>query len=217
MFHKLSGVIFDFDGVLTDSLATHSQAWNEAYKVLFGNYPPVNNRSELTGRSSLKIAEYLCSLEQHDGRAEDLAEAKLRILLSGELPPLFEGVNELFQLLTTRNIPFGVGSNAPSAFIRKTLEQCPCAPSVVRGYETVVTPKPAPDLFLEVAKELFLSPYQFESVIVVEDSPTGIEAAVAANMMPVGVLTTHQESQLKKAGAAIVLPSLRELINLLSQ
>ncbi len=215
MFSNISAVIFDFDGVLTDSLSTHSRAWNEAYRSMFGDYPKITDRSELTGRSSFKIAEALCSLENRTDRTADLVQAKLELLLSGDLPPLFEGVNELFELLTKRNIPFGVGSNAPSAFIRKTLEQCPFAPTVVRGYETVVNPKPAPDLFLAVAEELKLSPDLFGSTIVVEDSPTGIEAAITANMIPVAVLTTHREEQLRSTGAHTIVRSLLELIELL--
>jgi sugar-phosphatase len=61
--------------------------------------------------------------------------------------------------------------------------------------------KPAPDVFLIGAERLGVAP---AGCAVIEDAPVGIRAAVAAGMLPVGVATTHPESELREAGAAHV-------------
>jgi beta-phosphoglucomutase len=50
----------------------------------------------------------------------------------------------------------------------------------------VTRPKPAPDVYLRAASELGVAP---RHCIVFEDSPVGVEAARAAGMRVVGVLT----------------------------
>ena len=62
--------------------------------------------------------------------------------------------------------------------------------------------KPAPDVFLIAAKRLGAPPAR---CAVIEDAPVGIRAAVAAEMFAVGVAATHPESDLREAGAALVL------------
>ena len=59
----------------------------------------------------------------------------------------------------------------------------------VNGLE-VTRPKPFPDVYLEAARRLKRQPAE---CIVFEDSPTGLEAAIAAGMRVVGVETTSTD------------------------
>jgi beta-phosphoglucomutase len=70
---------------------------------------------------------------------------------------------------------------------------------IADGY-SVKQPKPAPDLFLFAARELGLEPQQ---CVVVEDAAAGIEAALAAGMLAVGLGPAERVGE-----AHIVLPSL---------
>jgi len=73
--------------------------------------------------------------------------------------------------------------------------------------------KPAPDLFLHTAAALCVEPAE---CVVVEDSPRGVAAAVAAGMIPIGFVGGGNAAgglaaALASAGAAAVIADMREL------
>lgn len=75
--------------------------------------------------------------------------------------------------------------------------------TLVTVKHSVSQPKPAPDLFLYAAEQLGLSPSQ---CLVVEDAQAGVEAAIAAGMLAVGL------GPVERVGKAhIVLPSLADI------
>jgi HAD superfamily hydrolase (TIGR01509 family) len=74
------------------------------------------------------------------------------------------------------------------------------AHSVARG-------KPHPDLFLHAASTIGAEP---SDCVVVEDTPSGVSAAVAAGMRAIGYAADSDEAALRRAGAEII-QSLEEL------
>jgi len=73
--------------------------------------------------------------------------------------------------------------------------------------------KPAPDLFVYAAQHLTTAP---ERCIVVEDSPAGIDAAVAAGMTAIGFsggshCGPDHGARLQARGAGRVIAEMREL------
>jgi len=77
--------------------------------------------------------------------------------------------------------------------------------------ESVPRGKPHPDLFLHAAEAMGAKP---SACAVVEDSPSGVTAAVAAGMRALGFAADSDEQALRRAGAE-VLYSLAELPALL--
>ena len=67
--------------------------------------------------------------------------------------------------------------------------------AIVSG-DDVTRGKPAPDIFLKAAERIGLPP---EECVVFEDAPAGVEAARSAGMRVVGVLTTHDPHDLRRA------------------
>jgi beta-phosphoglucomutase-like phosphatase (HAD superfamily) len=73
--------------------------------------------------------------------------------------------------------------------------------------------KPAPDLFLYAAQRLGAEP---DRCLVIEDSPAGIEAAVAAGMTAIGFsggshCGPEHGARLQACGATLVIADMREL------
>jgi beta-phosphoglucomutase-like phosphatase (HAD superfamily) len=73
--------------------------------------------------------------------------------------------------------------------------------------------KPAPDLFLHAARRMRVRPPE---CIVVEDSPAGVSAAVAAGMTPIGFVggshsSIEHANQLTAAGAHTIVTDMRQL------
>jgi HAD superfamily hydrolase (TIGR01509 family) len=87
------------------------------------------------------------------------------------------------------DLPKAVASNAEPQNIDFVLDRFDLRryfPVTVNGMQ-VARPKPFPDVYLEAARQLNAAP---GSCIVFEDSPTGVQAARAAGMRVVGVVTT---------------------------
>lgn len=102
--------------------------------------------------------------------------------------PLIPGVVDVLDALDAAGIPYGIGSNGSDAKLKTTLSQHPAVAArfgAVLSGQTLGRPKPAPDLYLAVARELQVDP---EMCVVVEDSPTGARAAAAAGMRCYGYL-----------------------------
>jgi HAD superfamily hydrolase (TIGR01509 family) len=72
--------------------------------------------------------------------------------------------------------------------------------------------KPAPDLFLQAASSVGAEP---AVCVVVEDTPSGVTAAVSAGMRSIGYAADSDEQALRDAGATEILHSLDRLPRLL--
>jgi len=75
------------------------------------------------------------------------------------------------------------------------------APDALFSAEAVARGKPHPDLFLHAARQMGVAP---ERCVVVEDSPSGVHAAVAAEMEVFGFAADSDEAALRAAGAEIL-------------
>ncbi|HXE52470.1 MAG TPA: HAD family phosphatase [Tepidisphaeraceae bacterium] len=195
--------IFDMDGVLVLTEEAHWKSWLEAakprevelsyaaFKSCFGRVNPDCIPILFGSRSpddSIAIA--------------DEKEAAFRRIVSQRVP-LVPGIVELLTALQQLGVRLGVGSSGPPENVKALVEGGRIAlffRATVDGSE-VRRGKPAPDVFLTCAQRLEVSP---TGCAVIEDAPVGIRAAVAADMLAIGVATTHPEAELRQAGAAHV-------------
>lgn len=197
---KPAGIIFDFDGVVVDSLAVHLRAWKTAYFDLFKL--PLDNTDGLTGRSTSAIAEILASRAGQPHHKLELAELKRSVLRESRASILpIPGALEAFAWLKQRAIPFGIASNAPRAFILQTLQDLQVDVDHIFGIDDVPRPKPEPDGFLMCARSIGITFLDHSRTIVFEDSIHGLKAAVTAGMHPIGVTTQNTSEDLIAGGA----------------
>ncbi len=205
----IAGVVFDFDGVLVDSLAVHRESWMLAFHEVLGCDLPQVPKEEIAGKSTYEIGAAFCRYAGAPERGREVAEAKIRILESKALlPEALPGAAEVTEALRMRGIPYGIASNAPGSYVRRVAETLSLNPQVALGFEDVRSPKPDPGAYITCAQRLGFSEVDRGRILVCEDSVPGLKAALSAGMRTLAVTTTAHAGQLKRLGAEIIADNL---------
>jgi HAD superfamily hydrolase (TIGR01509 family) len=192
---RLAAVIFDCDGTLVDSEPLARVAWERSlaphgYEIDDGEY------AGLVGLPYARVhaffAERVPGLEAPDAFWE-LYSGRLFELIDTELVP-FDDALETVRGLAERGVAVAVASSSPRARLDRTLARAGLADAFavsVAGDE-VAHGKPAPDMFLATAERLGVEPSR---CAVIEDSPPGVAAGLAAGMTTVGVARSAAEAR----------------------
>jgi HAD superfamily hydrolase (TIGR01509 family) len=181
-------VVFDNDGLLLDT----ESVWTRAERDLFDRHGAeftAADKRELVGTSAAIAGRLLEQRLGLPGRAAELIE-ELNALVVAELEHGVEamvGARELLRALAERGTPIGLVSNSPLVFVRRSLELAGFEDSfdVVLSAHEVAAPKPAPEPYLEACRRLGVE--AGPAVVALEDSPTGVAAAVAAGLTVIGI------------------------------
>lgn len=204
------GFLFDFDGVVVDSFASHRAAWKSAFKELFHEELPAFPM-ELAGGSPHKIATYYASTVGKENQSNDLYLLKDEHLDKFfQVPELLPGIREITAFLKENKIPYGIASNATRQFLKNSIYHLNIDFETYFGVQDYKKPKPAPEAYITLANELGFETPDFKDIWVFEDSLTGTTAAKLAGMVPIGILTQYSESELKGAGSQFVFPTVLE-------
>ena len=205
-------VIFDCDGVLVDS----EVITNAVFATMLGELGAVVTLQYLfehfMGHSMAHCLTLVRELLGRDPPDEFLVEYRRRSSRALEEVVAVPGIE---QVLDALDVPSCVASNGPHDKMRRTLEITGLLPrfeSRLFSADDVGRPKPAPDLFLFAASRMNAAP---ERTAVVEDSPAGVTAALAAGMKAYGYAGRMPAGRLIGAGAAVVFEDMRELCALL--
>jgi HAD superfamily hydrolase (TIGR01509 family) len=180
---KFQSVIFDFDGILVDTEWAIYQAWKRTFEAHgqrlpldiytrcigsdFATWSPKTHLEELTGHA----------FDWHDLDTRRQHEIEAELTHEGPM----HGAIEFLEFLQNAQIPTAVASSSSRHWVDGWLNRLDLAKNfhavVCRGDAPRI--KPAPDLFLEAAKQLSTAP---EHCLVIEDSMNGLKAAKAAGM-----------------------------------
>ncbi|MGY0068915.1 HAD family hydrolase [Streptomyces sp. QTS137] len=208
-------VIFDNDGVLVDSEPISNRLL-AGYLTELG-YPTSYEESirDYMGSAMHRVHDLV---EERTGQRlpddfDDVFHGRVFAAFERELKPV-AGAVEVLETLTADRVPYCVASSGSHERIRvghRTTgldrwfedERIFSSQDVGRG-------KPAPDLFLYAAERMGVAP---ERCVVVEDSPLGVQAAVAAGMDVYGF--TSMTPAEKLAGATQLFSHPAELPGLL--
>jgi len=195
-------VLFDCDGVLVDSERLVCRV--EAELLTRWGWPLSANevRAQFQGRSFASIAR---SIEQKlAGKLPEdwmyLWAMETAELFRAELREI-SGVRAVLEQLVRQGTPIGVASQSPLPRVRISLGVCDLGRyfgTRVFSASMVARPKPAPDLYLHAAAELGQAP---ERCLVIEDSVSGVRAAVAAGMRVFGYAADADAEALAAEGA----------------
>ena len=211
---KPAAHIFDFDGVVVDSISMHLKAWDGAIATTFSQVIDSDLRRSLIGMSTREISELLAKKYGNASQRDALASLKRELLNEiMDNVPFLPGAIEAFALLEKLGSPYGIASNAPLDFINKALAEAGVKVATIVGIENSGRPKPHPDPFLTCAKMLGIDFKSHERCLVFEDSKHGLRAAHSAGMIPIGLETQHDAAYLKSFGARFTCRNLQDAID----
>ncbi|MCC0782849.1 beta-phosphoglucomutase [Clostridioides sp. ES-S-0108-01] len=188
----MKAVLFDLDGVITDTAKYHFEAWRDIAKSLdieidetFNEKLKGISREESLDRILIcanKVDSY--TKEEKLRMCEEKNKTYIKLIGSLTSKDILPGISKLIKELRENNIKLGIASaskNAPKileSLGRKDEFDCIVNPSLLeRG-------KPYPDIFIEGSKMLNLEQHD---CIGIEDSYSGIKAINDANMTSIGV------------------------------
>ncbi len=205
----LRSVIFDFDGVITDSEILHLRAFN---KVLARFNLEIDKKDYYTnylGYTDADCFERLIAdglLEVDKRQIPEMIEQKNHVFeeLARTEGKTIEGVREFLNMLAQNNVPMAICSGALLTEIELLLDDAGLRHffAVIVSAEHVKKGKPHPDGFLITLKKLNKGrsdPIKAEQCIVIEDSLWGLQAAKAAGMHSVAVTNSYDAEQLHLA------------------
>uniref|UniRef100_UPI003F6BABBC HAD family hydrolase n=1 Tax=Polaribacter sp. TaxID=1920175 RepID=UPI003F6BABBC len=139
------GFLFDFDGVVVHSFKSHGNAWSSAFKELF-NKEITPFPKHLSGKSPMVIAAHYCSVISEEKRAEELFLLKdIHLDKYFTKPDVLPGVREITNYLSSKNIPYGIASNATKQFLKNSVEKLDLNFTTVFGVQDYEKPKPDPE------------------------------------------------------------------------
>ncbi|MFC1655597.1 HAD family hydrolase [Patescibacteria group bacterium] len=199
-------VLFDMDGVIIDSEPVRQAQEKELFKKLGMNVTDEEHQSYV-GTTSEGMWQGIKSNHDTPHSVKELVEMEQSNYLShleeyNDQYPM-PGVVDLIKNLHENSMTLVVASSACMKNIEvvvKKFELEKYFTKLVSG-EEVPKGKPAPDVFLEAAKQINMTP---EQCVVIEDAMNGIAAAKAAEMKCIGISSPHRTPQdLSKADLVV--------------
>lgn len=188
----IQGVIFDLDGVITDTAHLHFLAWKALGDSLGVEITlELNERLKGLGRQetlTLILKEAGLYDKYTEAERQALAERKNRAYVASleNLTPqdLLPGIGDCLQDLQKRGIKIGLASSSQNAgLIIKKLGLEPYFDAMVDP-RSLSKGKPDPEIYLKAAAALGLRPAKCAGV---EDARAGLEAIRAAGMTAIAL------------------------------
>ena len=209
--NEIAAVIFDLDGVLLDSEAAWVEVKKEYTEESGGRWQE-RAQLDMLGMSSIEWSRYMhdelgvpISPERISSEVADRVARRYR-----EHLPLLPGAVEAVRSLA-RRWPLALATSSNRNVIDLALEKSGLTDAFAAtvSSEEVERGKPAPDVYLEAARRLEVTP---PTCVAIEDSANGIRSAHAAQMAVIAVPNKDFPPQPDAlALAALVLDSLEEL------
>ncbi len=184
----IKAIIFDLDGVITDTAEFHYQSWQQMADEESLDFSREKNE-QLRGVSRRRSLEIILDgkelpekeMQRLMDKKNGYYQEKLKQMTPDDMLP---GARELVDETRDRGLKTAIASASRNAkTVIEALKIGHLFDTISDGH-SVENPKPAPDLFLHTAEKLNLNP---EECAVLEDAEAGIDAALAAGMTAVGI------------------------------
>lgn len=233
-------VIFDLDGVVTDTASVHADAWKKMFDEFLSQYAACNNkpfqpfdidadyRLYVDGKPRFDgVRSFLRSrgVNLPEGQPDDLpgtesihglGKLKNEYLLKhigDHGAEVYDSTIDFIHSLKKQGCKTAIISSSRNcAMILDSTNLSSLFDVRVDGLDSEVLGikgKPAPDIFLEAARQLKAKP---ERAVVIEDAISGVQAGKAGKFrLVVGVARTGDKESLLENGADVVVEDLSEI------
>ena len=215
----IRAVIFDFDGVISDSEPAHFKAFNQLLADYQINLSKEQYYSKYLGTTDEELLRMVSAEYNTDYKGTEIDElVRRKAVFFAELIEkenhIVEGVVQLLESLAKNNIRIAICSGASAEDIDVMLD----GSGLEKYFQVIVAsdhvPKGKPDpagytLALEKLNQTETNPILPCQTVAIEDSHWGIEAAAAAKMHTIAVAGTYQAQELTMAD--MVVESMNEL------
>ena len=207
----ITHALFDMDGLLLDTETIYTQVTQEIVSR-FGKQYDWSIKANMIGRKAIDSARYLVEVLALPITAEEYLEER-KDMLKEEFKnaKALPGAERLIRHLNQHQVPIAVATSSMGDLydIKTTNHQ-----DWFQLFDAVVTVddpevnegKPAPDLFNVAAKRIGADP---AATLVLEDAPSGLAGATAANMRAVVVPDPNMD-RARYADADLILDSLMD-------
>jgi HAD superfamily hydrolase (TIGR01509 family) len=206
-------IIFDSDGVLVDSETLSAKVLQEMAMEL-GFDLDFETAVERFAGTSMKENMQFIEKNIHGSLPEDFV-IEFRERTYEAFKTDLKAVHGIHELIEKLGIPFCVASSGPMEKIRLNLGIV----SLLDHFENRIYSsydigswKPEPGIFLHAAKEMGFTP---EDCVVVEDSASGIRAAIAGGFKVYALANEKKKKTFEQLGA-IAFENMKELEKLLA-
>lgn len=208
-------VIFDCDGVLVDSEPIANRMFAEMLQELGLSLTDEQMFDNFVGYS---IAHCIQVAERMLGRSvpPDFV-ATLQARTFETFRKELRSMPGIEYALDHLGVPFCVASSGDHTKMRTTLGITGLLPRFegrIFSVTQVARGKPAPDVYLFAARECGVAP---EHCLVVEDTPPGVRAGLAAGMSVLGFTAHTPAAKLRDVGARCLFDDMRQLPELVRQ
>jgi beta-phosphoglucomutase len=196
----IRGVLFDMDGVLTDSEPYICKAAIMMFRELGYEVTP----DDFISFVGMGENRYIGGVAEKYGIRVDIDQVKARtyeiftIIVRNQLTPL-PGTKEFISKCRKKNLKIALATSADKVKMEVNLKEIGIPPgtfdSVITGQE-VENKKPFPDIYIKAAYSIGLKP---QDCLVVEDAVSGIKAGKTAGCRCLAVTTSFDVSALSEA------------------
>ena len=203
----MKAVIFDLDGIITDTAKYHYIAWKNMAQKIGIEIDEVFNE-KLKGISRMGSLELILeqggktgvfNATEKDQLATDKNAEYLELLKELSAADILPGIKTLLEQLRAANYGVALASaskNAPQILAALGIEE---HFPVIADPAAVKAGKPAPDIFLAAAAQLGAEP---TNCIGIEDAEAGVRAIRAAGVKSIAVGT---DEAIRNSGADIIV------------
>jgi HAD superfamily hydrolase (TIGR01509 family) len=204
-------VVLDVDGTLMDTNYLHTEAWARAFEEVGHRIPRARLHKQIGKGSSLLIREF-AEDEETEERIDELhSEIYAELQEYGHPLP---GAKELISSLRERGYEVWFVTSAKDEELEHHMQELEAEGRIsgVVNSSAVENPKPAPDIFELALQKAGASP---DETVAVGDAVWDVEAADAAGIRTVAVLTggAFSRQELEGAGAVAVYEDCAELLD----
>jgi len=195
----VKAVLFDYDGVLVNSMPFHVKAWQS----VFSDFEITIEPDEVLLREGARSIELACEIfadrcvEISELELKEFIDKKQKIYRKITEAKVENGTEPFLKNLRKQGKLIGLVTGT----VRLNIEHSH-SPEFIELFDTIITAddikngKPNPECYLNSARELAVSP---EHCLAVENAPLGIQAAKNAGMQVAALMTTLDKESLPNA------------------